>query len=83
MSALLRHGYGCFCAGYPPPAQMRPNLLCLAKTSACVRFHLDSLKDYDFRSNLNNRKCDSLFHGLYFWNVNESFRSVAVVRLLG
>ena len=65
--ALLRHGYGCLCLGYPTPAQMRPNHLFLAKAGACVRFHLDLFKDYDFRSNLNNRKCDSLFHGLYFW----------------
>ena len=67
VSALLRHGNGCLCLGYPTPAQMRPNHLFLAKAGACVRFHLDLFKDYDFRSNLDNRKCDSLFHGLYFW----------------
>ena len=72
-SALLRHGYGCFCLGYPTPAQMRPNHLFLAKAGACVRFHLDSFQDYDFRSNLDNRKCDSLFHGLYFWKWTNRF----------
>ena len=47
--ALLRHGNGCLCLGYPTPAQMRPNHLFLAKAGACVRFHLDLFKDYDFK----------------------------------
>ena len=48
--------------GYPTPTKMRPNLLYFAKANALIGFHFDTFQDYDFRSNLNNRRFDSFSH---------------------